>query len=276
MDRKLQALFGLKFNPFAPDIPIEGLFVYDELASFLWRMENIFINEGGFSLITGESGRGKSAALRLLETKLSAHRDLEVGVITHPSASVSDFYRELGDIFGVPLKLHNRWHSFKSLREKWSQHLNTTLVRPVLFIDEAQEMPLSVLNELRLLTSLKFDSQLLMSVVLSGDQRLPNKLKSENLLPLASRIKFRLNIDYASSKQLSDSLHHMLDTAGNSQLMTPELINVISEHSIGNYRVLYNNCSILLSAAIEKDVHQLDEKLYLECFPASTVKRGRK
>ena len=146
----------------------------------------------------------------------------------------------------------------------------------MLFIDEAQEMPLSVLNELRLLTSLKFDSQLLMSVVLSGDQRLPNKLKSENLLPLASRIKFRLNIDYASSKQLSDSLHHMLDAAGNSQLMTPELINVISEHSIGNYRVLYNNCSILLSAAIEKEVHQLDEKLYLECFPASTVKRSRK
>jgi general secretion pathway protein A len=258
MDRKLQALFGLKFNPFSPDIPIEALFVYDELESFLWRMENIFINEGGFSLITGESGRGKSATLRLLESKLSAHRDLEVGVITHPSASVSDFYRELGDIFGVPLKLHNRWHSFKSLREKWSQHLNTTLVKPVLFIDEAQEMPLSVLNELRLLTSLKFDSQLLMSVVLSGDQRL------------------RLNIDYASSKQLRDSLHHMLDAAGNSQLMTPELINVISEHSIGNYRVLYNNCSILLSAAIEKEVHQLDEKLYLECFPASTVKRGRK
>jgi type II secretory pathway predicted ATPase ExeA len=72
MDRKLQALFGLKFNPFSPDIPIEALFVYDELESFLWRMENIFINEGGFSLITGESGRGKSATLRLLESKLSA------------------------------------------------------------------------------------------------------------------------------------------------------------------------------------------------------------
>ena len=97
-----------------------------------------------------------------------------------------------------------------------------------------------------------------------------------NLLPLASRIKFRLNIDYASSKQLSNSLHHMLDVAGNSQLMTPELIDVIAEHSIGNYRVLYNNCGLLLSVAIEKEVHQLDEKLYLECFPASTVKRSRK
>ena len=61
------------------------------LLYLLWRMENIFINEGGFSLITGESGRGKSATLRLLEAKLSAHRDIEVGVITHPSASVSDF-----------------------------------------------------------------------------------------------------------------------------------------------------------------------------------------
>ena len=58
MDRKIQALYGLKFNPFTPDIPVEALFVYDELDSFLWRIENIFIKEGGFSLITGESGRG--------------------------------------------------------------------------------------------------------------------------------------------------------------------------------------------------------------------------
>jgi len=272
----MQALYGLKFNPFTPDIPVEALFVYDALESFLWRIENIFIKEGGFSLITGESGRGKSATLRILESKLSTHRDIEVGVITHPSASVSDFYRELGDIFGVPLKLHNRWHSFKSLREKWAEYLETSLFRPVLFIDEAQEMPLSVLNELRLLTSLKFDSQLLMSVVLSGDQRLPNKLTNENLLPLASRIKFRLNINYASSKQLTNSLQHMLDCAGNSQLMTPELIHVLSEHSIGNYRILYNNCSQLLSMAMEKGLSQLDEKLYLECFPASSAKLTRK
>ena len=276
MDRKIQALYGLKFNSFTPDIPVEALFVYDELDSFLWRIENIFIKEGGFSLITGESGRGKSATLRILESKLSTHRDIEVGVITHPSASVSDFYRELGDIFGVPLKLHNRWHSFKSLREKWAEYLDTSLVRPVLFIDEAQEMPLNVLNELRLLTSLKFDSQLLMSVVLSGDQRLPNKLTNENLLPLASRIKFRLNINYASSKQLTNSLQHMLDCAGNNQLMTPELIHVLSEHSIGNYRILYNNCSQLLSMAMEKGLSQLDEKLYLECFPASSVKLTKK
>lgn len=276
MNRKIQALYGLKFNPFTPDIPVEALFIYDELESFLWRIENIFIKEGGFSLITGESGRGKSATLRMLESKLSTYRDIEVGVITHPSASVSDFYRELGDIFGVPLKLHNRWHSFKSLREKWAEYLETSLFRPILFIDEAQEMPLSVLNELRLLTSLKFDSQLLMSVVLAGDQRLPNKLTNENLLPLASRIKFRLNINYASSKQLINSLQHMLDCAGNSQLMTPELIHILSEHSIGNYRILYNNCSQLLSMAMEKGLSKLDEKLYLECFPASPIKLTKK
>ena len=52
MDRKMQALYGLKFNPFTPDIPVEALFVYDALESFLWRIENIFIKEGGFSLVT--------------------------------------------------------------------------------------------------------------------------------------------------------------------------------------------------------------------------------
>ena len=73
MNRKIQALYGLKFNPFTSDIPVEALFIYDELESFLWRIENIFIKEGGFSLITGESGRGKSATLRILESKLFVH-----------------------------------------------------------------------------------------------------------------------------------------------------------------------------------------------------------
>ena len=78
-------------------------------------------------------------------------RDAQVVVITHPSAKLADFYRELGEIFGVTLKLHNRWEGFKSLRERWFSHMQNTLLRPILLIDEAQEIPNNVLNELRLM-----------------------------------------------------------------------------------------------------------------------------
>jgi len=70
-------------------------------------------------MITGDPGTGKSVALRLLAGRLGQLRDLTVGAITHPSSNLADFYREMGDLFGVELKPHNRWGGFKALRERW-------------------------------------------------------------------------------------------------------------------------------------------------------------
>ena len=276
MNKKLHALYGLKYNPFVQDIPTEALHIYPKLENFFWRIEHSFVREGGFALLSGEPGTGKSAALRLLEDKLSSLRDIKVGVITHPSARLADFYRELGDIFGVPLRAHNRWNAFKNLRERWSHHLETTLMRPVLFIDEAQEMPSCVLNELRLLTSMKFDSRLLMSVLLAGDQRLNDKLRRDDLLPLGSRIRVRFNAEYANAEQLIRSLKHLLQCAGNPGLMTSELMQVLCDHALGNYRVLCNMADTLLTVAAQKELPQLDEKLYLECFATPAPSRQRK
>ena len=102
MNRKLLALYGLKFNPFAPELPTEALWIA-EVENFLWRIEFALVREGGFALITGESGSGKSVTLRLLSERLAAEPDLVVGAISRPQANVADFYRELGDVFGVPL-----------------------------------------------------------------------------------------------------------------------------------------------------------------------------
>src|SRR5690606_32310342 len=106
----------------------------------------------------GDPGTGKSVALRLLAARLAKQRDVVVGTIDHPQSRVSDFYRELGDIFGISLGAHNRWGGFKALRERWSEHITTSMTRPVLVIDEAQEMLSTVLNELRILSSKQFDS----------------------------------------------------------------------------------------------------------------------
>ncbi len=276
MSQKLLALYGLKFNPFTPDVPIEALYVYPRLEQFCWRMEHAFIRDGGFAMISGDPGTGKSGSLRLLEARLTHVRDTQVGVIAHTSAGLADFYRELGDIFDVPLSPHNRWNGFKSLRERWISHMESTLLRPVLFIDEAQEMPACVLNELRLLTSSQFDSRILLSVVLAGDQRLTEKLRRDELVPLGSRIRVRLNIDYADSEQLLQGLEHLLANAGNSSLMTPQLMQMLCEHSLGNYRVLYNLAGDLLAMAAQQERAQLDEKLYFECFPITKKSTNRK
>ncbi len=172
MNKKLLALYGLKYNPFSSEVPVESLYSHQTLENFCWRIEHVLLREGGFALVSGEPGTGKSVTLRLIAERLKNIRDVQIGIITHPSAKVADFYREMGDIFGVVLNANNRWGGFKSLRERWLSHLQGTLLRPVLFIDEAQEMPSAVLSELRMLTSANFDSRVLLSVILAGDQRL--------------------------------------------------------------------------------------------------------
>lgn len=108
MNKKLLSLFSLKFNPFSPEVPTSALWLSPAVESFCWRIEHQ-IGEGGFALVIGEPGTGKSAALRQLAERLGNLRDVVVGVLSRPQASLADFYRELGHLFSVPLSPHNRW-----------------------------------------------------------------------------------------------------------------------------------------------------------------------
>jgi len=272
MKQKLLALYGLKWNPFSPELPTESLYLSPGVEHFYWRIEHHLIQEGGFALISGDPGTGKSVVLRLLAERLQQLRDISVGAITHPSSNLADFYREMGDLFGVELKPHNRWGGFKALRERWRTHLEAALLRPVLLIDEAQEMQPAVLSELRLLNSVEFDSRTLLTVVLAGDARLSSKLRRDELLPLGSRLRTRLVMEYADRSELMACLKHLLTTAGNASLMTPELMQTLCDHALGNYRVLTGMAADLLAAAAQQELTQLDEKLYLQVFATPAAK----
>jgi general secretion pathway protein A len=276
MNKKLLALYGLKFNPFTSELPTEALHAHPKLEHFCWRIEQSLIKEGGFALVTGDPGTGKSVALRMLAERLKQIRDVYVGVITHASAGLSDFYCELGDIFDIPLTRRNRWGSFKSLRERWSAYLQNTLLRPALFIDEAQEMSTEVLSELRLLSSQQFDSRALLSVIMAGDHRLNEKLRRDDLLPLGSRIRMRMQTEYLSIEQLQATLQHLLESAGNSTLMTPVLMQTLCEHAMGNCRILCVMAGELLATATMQERTILDEQLYFECFTPSKTPNKRK
>jgi len=275
MNQKLLALYGLKFNPFSPELPTAALFVPPRVEQFCWRIEHAQIREGGFALVHGDPGTGKSVVLRLLAERLARLPDITVGAIAHPQSNLADFYREMGDLFAVPLRPHNRWGGFKALRERWIAHLETTRRRPLLLIDEAQEMSIAVLSELRLLASSRFDSQPLLCVVLAGDQRLVDSLRREELIPLGSRIRTRLATEAASRDDLAACLDHLLTHAGNASLMTTELRNTLCDHAAGNYRILTSLAAELLAAAAQQDLPQLDEKLYLQVFgqPERTARR---
>ena len=263
--KKLLNLYGLKWNPFMPDVPEDALLVTKKIESFAWRIETP-VHDGGFALITGDPGSGKSVAMRILAERLKGIRDVMVGVVTRPQSKVGDFYRELGEEFHVKLSPTNRYGGFKALRERWRAHVETNHLRPVLLIDEAQETPAEVLSEIRLLSSANFDSTLFLTVILSGDSRLPELFRHQDLVPLGSRIRTRLIMDYATKDELRELLTHAMAKAGNAKLMSDELVDTLVDHAGGNFRTLMNTAAELLAAGTARDGAKLDEKLYLEVF----------
>jgi general secretion pathway protein A len=273
VNKKLLALYGLKWNPFAPDVPVEALRVTPRIESFCWRVEQL-AGEGGFALITGAPGVGKSVTLRILAERLSAQRDVKVGVISRPQAGLADFYREMGDLFGVALHPHNRWGGAKVLRERWQTHIDASFSRPVLIVDEAQEMVPAVLSELRLLASARLDSHILLTVVLAGDSRLAERLRSDEFLPLGSRMRVRLALDRAASDELADCLTQTLHKAGGAKLMTEEVIATLCDHAQGNLRALMNMAGELLAVAARQEARQIDEKLFLETSSPPAEAKG--
>lgn len=269
MNKKLLALFGLKWNPFSPDVPTDALLIAPRVESFCWRVENL-AREGGFALVTGTPGIGKSVALRLLVERLSALREIKIGVMVRPHSGVSDFYRELGDLFGVQLSPHNRWAGAKVLRERWQAHIDAALVRPVLVADEAQDMSTVVLNEMRHLSSARLDSHMLLTTILAGDTRLLEKFRTDDLLPLSSRMRVKLNLDRATPDELEQCLRHCMTKAGAAKLMTPELVTTLCEHAAGNYRTLMTMANDLLVTGAQREVKQLDEKLFFDTYTPTT------
>jgi len=270
----IRSLYGLKYNPFLPDLPPEALYAIPGSEHFVMRVQTMAA-QGGFALITGEPGLGKSKTLQRLAYQLEQIPDLTVRVMQRPQSSVGDFYRELGELFNVGLSPANRYGGFKALRQRWKSHCQSTLLRPVLLIDEAQQVSIDCLTELRLLQSHHFDSQSLLFTILCGDSRLPERFRSAELLPLGSRIGLRLVLTALSPEQLQKYLNFALQQAGNSKLMTRELISTLSAHAANNLRVLNHMAGELLSAAAERNLSRIDEALFLELFSPSGTKPQR-
>ena len=142
------------------------------------------------------------------------------------------------------------------LRGRWQDHLEAA--RPVLLIDEAQELQPAVLGELRLLAATEFDPS--SASCWPAMRALPTSCNATTCCPW--NLAQRLVMSYAERKELAACLDHLLEQAGNPNLMTQSLKEAL--HAAGNYRSLTRMADSLLAAAAERT--ELGEKLFFEIF----------
>lgn len=261
--------FGLKWNPFAKDLPDEGLVASPTVDLFVRRVERL-VDEGGFAMVTGDPGVGKSVAMRILHRALKQRRDVTVAHLDRPQSKVADFYRELADAFAVSVGASNRWGGFRMLRERWRSSIESKLLRPVLLIDEAQEIPEAVMSEIRILTSDDFDSRSLLTVVFAGDSRLQANLATPEMLPIESRLRVKVTLQAQATPELTRAMQELCAKAGNPNLMTPGLMPTLADHAHGNFRSLMHIANELLAEAYERKADKIDEKLYMEVMSSRT------
>jgi general secretion pathway protein A len=205
--------FGLKEKPFSI-APNPHYFYMSEghreaLAHLLYGIKG----EGGFVLLTGEVGAGKTTVCRLLLELIP--EDLEIAFILNPPLTVEELVATVCDEFKISYPSDTR--SVKDFVARIHAYLidvHARSRRAVLIIEEAQNLSTEVLEQIRLLTNLETDEHKLLQIIMLGQPELRDKLKQPQLRQLSQRITARYHLGPLSKKETSEYVNYRLSTAG--------------------------------------------------------------
>ena len=257
------SFFGLKDKPF--DLAPDGSYVYmsethkEGLATLRYGV----IANKGFLLLTGGVGVGKTtllnALLRMVQKKVM------VCLLNNPTLTKKEFFHYVANQVGLPYKNNKSIFiiHFKKLLEQCEEKGEKIL----LVIDEAQAFPIDLLEEIRLLSNLAGESNVL-SIFLVGQPEIREQLATSQLLPLRQRIGIRYHIEPLSSKDTQKYIHFRLIQAGASDpsVFSRKAIETIHEASQGNPRLINVLCDYAMLSGFAKDLKKLDKPLVLECI----------
>ncbi|TKB47179.1 ExeA family protein [Thalassotalea mangrovi] len=256
--------FGLNEVPFSIAPNPHYLFMSDRHREALAHLSYGLGETGGFALLTGEVGTGKTTVSRCLLEQLP--ENAQVAYIINPTLSAMELLASVCDELNIDYPADNA--SLKvftdlisaRLLDNHQQGLSTLLI-----IDEAQHLQAEVLEQLRLLTNLETNARKLLQVILIGQPELQQLLKRQDLRQLAQRITARYHLMPLSVQEVGQYIKHRLNVAGCERpLFTPSAIRSIHRYSQGVPRLINLICDRALLAAYTQEKTQVDNKLIKE------------
>lgn len=255
-----KAFYGLSDNPFSIAPNPHYLFLSDRHREALAHLTYGLGETGGFVLLTGEVGTGKTTVSRCLLGQLPDHTD--TAFILNPSLTELELLATLCDELKIS---YGENPTLKQLTDHLSRFLLANHEKgrnTVLIIDEAQHLRPEVLEQLRLLTNLETDTKKLLQVILIGQPELQLLLKRQELRQLAQRITARYHLLPLNEDEIALYVLHRLQVAGRFEpLFTRKAIKVLHKYSGGIPRLINLLCERALMAGYAQSKVPIDHHM---------------
>ncbi|WP_029236342.1 ExeA family protein [Vibrio coralliilyticus] len=240
--------FGFTELPFSIVPNSRFLFQSQRHKEALFRLQAGLGEGGGFAMLSGEVGTGKTTVARALLKSLGT--DTQPGLILNPTFSSIELLEAICDEFSIE---YQSGATLKQLNQKIHEFLLSTYangIQTLLVIDEAQHLSAEVLEQLRLLTNLETDNQKLLKVLLVGQPELQQKLQMPQLRQLAQRITGRYHLLPLDSKETASYIQYRLELAGGeASLFSAKSLKHIAQQSLGIPRLINLICDAALKRA---------------------------
>ncbi len=255
--------FGLCEAPFSIAVNPRYLFMSprhrDALAHLLYGVGA----GGGFILLTGEVGTGKTTINRCLLEQLPD--DTDIAIILNPALNAMELLATVCDELGIGYDQEK--HTLKTLTDSLHRYLLENHGRSrktVLLIDEAQHLDFDVLEQIRLLTNLETNSEKLLQIILIGQPELAQMLGRPELRQLNQRITARYNLEPLSLEETGAYIRHRLQVAGMNpaqEVFPTAVVRGIHRYTRGIPRLINVLCDRMMLGAYGRNLGRTDQAM---------------
>ncbi|MDN3699468.1 AAA family ATPase [Vibrio cortegadensis] len=240
--------FGFNEAPFSIVPNSRYLFLSQRHQEAMQHLQAGLGDGGGFAMLTGEVGTGKTTVARAMLANLDS--STKAGLILNPTFSSSDLLEAICDEFSLK---YPEQASLKQLSQTISHYLienHGKNIQTLLVIDEAQHLAAEVLEQLRLLTNLETDQRKLLKVLLVGQPELQQQLQTTQLRQLAQRITGRYHLLPLNVSETGQYIDFRIKMAGGSRdIFQASSIKVIAQATQGIPRLINLVCDKSLQYA---------------------------
>lgn len=265
-----ESYFGFKEKPFSL-LPDAGfLFLGKKHGMALAMLEYGLLNDAAITVITGTIGSGKTTLIRHTLSKLS--NNSTVGLISNTHKAFGQLIQWISLAFGLPCESTEKVTLYKCFVDfligEYAKGRRTVLI-----VDEAQNMDAEMLEELRVLSNINADKNLVLQLVLVGQPELRDTLNQPGLEQFAQRITVDYHLEPLDAKETrAYILHRILTAGGKPEVFSREAADLVHELTNGVPRLINSLCDTALVYAYADQRQKVTRKIVHELV---TEKRAR-